>query len=431
MQECHRLGAELKCTRAGGVVGIPIDQVESIEREAPQPLAPARRAPLPPGALAPQPLPPILDTAAPAAGALTPESAQARIDQLNASGGGSGGAPAAAHHELSILYCFLGNEAMQGHRYEEAIDLYHNALVHDSRLLVARLNLCTAMLDLNRGDAAEPLLKALLTEHPDNERAMQLMGEAAMQAGHVDEAIEWWEKCLAVSPSTALQTRLDRARRLRSAEEGFQRSDAAHFSMKFDGDQASPDLAREILSYLEDSLSELSSRFAQYPEGVIQVTLYSKQAFQGATESPDWVGGLFDGQIRMPIGGLSHLTPQVRRVLMHELTHCVVTSKSHGNAPQWIQEGIAQVCEGKSDAATRSALRQGYAAPGGTVNAGEFSYPRALSQVEFFLHTWSDSHFNDLLDHLGRGADIDAALRAVTGLSYDEFLKAWTDSLDV
>jgi len=427
--ECRREGQEIRCSRAGGVIGFPFDQVERIEKTA---RATPRHVVSPAPVSVPverraAPLEPVLDTPS---GELTPSKARARIDELSAAKGA--GAPGDDRHkELAALYAYLGNTEMLAHNYDGAVALYQDSLDNDPRLTVARLNLCSALLNLNRQPAAEEIARAVLAEQPDNPRAMEMLGEAALRSGRPDEAIELWQKSLALKPSDGLRARLDRARRLGQAEEGFRSSEGARFSLKFDGEQATPELAEEILGYLDASYSELSRRFSHYPEGVIRVTLYSRKAFQLATESPDWVGGLFDGQMRVPIGGLSRLTPAVKRVLIHELTHCFVASRSRGNAPRWLQEGIAQVVEGRATtAAGREALRQAYEVLGGPKGAMEFSYPRALSQMEFFFDTWSDSHFNDLLDQLARGIDIEDAMRAVTGVSYTEFLKAWGASLE-
>ena len=375
-----------------------------------------------------EPIPPVLEGSERLDGAAAEAAARARIEALTAALAADPAGNPGAHHELAVLHASLGNAAMIAHDYEGAVTRYNAALDHDPRLLVASLNLGTALIDLGRHEEAESLLRSLLSQDPDNARALDLLGEVAMQTGRTDEAIELWRKSLAIRPTESLQSRLERAGRLKQAEEGFERSEGAHFSLKFDTHQASNALAEEILSSLEESFSDLSTRFAHTPSGIIRVTLYSQQAFREATASPDWVGGLFDGQLRVPIGGLSRLTPQLAHVLVHELTHCFVTSKSHANAPQWVQEGIAQVIEGKSALSSRSALRESFEVLG-PAGSREFSYLRALSQVEFFLHTWSDSHFNDLLDRLGRGNDIESAMRAVTGLSYDEFIKAWGESL--
>ena len=62
----------------------------------------------------------------------------------------------------------------------------------------------------------------------------------------------------------------------------------------------------------------------------------------------------------MPVRGLQTLTPELSRVLKHELTHSFIQQKTHGRAPTWIQEGIAQWMEGKRSGQNASALVQVY-----------------------------------------------------------------------
>ncbi len=355
---------------------------------------------------------------------VTPDEARARLDQIGSPAPGTDPGGGTIRREAALLNAYLGNVAMLAGDYETGRDRYREALRHDPGLLVARLNLATALLDLGRQVEAEEELRSILADDPGHARALELKGEAAFRGGRTEEAIASWERSLAIQPKESLAARLARARRLNGAEEGFHRLDSARFSMKFDGEMASQKLAAEILGLLEESYADLAGRLAHYPDAVIQVTLYSRRSFHEATESPAEVGGLFDGHIRVPIGGLERLTPRARRVLVHELTHSFVASKSRGTAPQWIHEGLAQVVEGRTAASDRPSLAEDWGGRGVT-SAREFSYPRALSQVEFFLTTWSGSHLNDLLDRLARGSDIESAMRAVTGSSFEEFLEAW------
>lgn len=428
VDQCRREGPELKCRFAGGVIGYPVDQVERIDGEArsasglPHP----RKNPGGPSG----PLPAAVEVQPPGAVEPTPEAARARIETLDHALATPGADAGAIHGEISVLYAWLGNLAMRANDFEGAERHYVTSLEHEPRLMVARLNRATALINLSRYEAADRTLHEILSEHPDSARALDLLGESAVQTGRIEEGIDLWERSLALEPSASLGARLDRARRLMQAEEGFERTAGAHFALKFDGGEASPELASEILDYLEEGYAELSRRFAHAPEAVIQTILYSTRAFHEATASPDWVGGLFDGQIRIPIRGMTHLTPQMKRVLIHELTHCLVASRSRGNAPQWIQEGIAQIIEGRSARADRRGLLEAWRAPAGPGSGAEFSYPKSLSQMEFFLERWSDSHLNELLDRLGRGNDIDASLQAVTGLSFMEFLRSWGQWLE-
>ena len=56
--------------------------------------------------------------------------------------------------------------------------------------------------------------------------------------------------------------------------------------------------------------------------------LYTKQEFRDITLAPSWAGGLNDGRIRVPVEGLNSVTPELSRVLKHELTHSFVYQMS-------------------------------------------------------------------------------------------------------
>ena len=421
--ECHRETDELKCRMRGGTIGFSLDQVESLEK-GPGPVSLPRERPTATPTL---PLPTPVPVNPPSDTLVTVTSARARIAVLEREVQAAD-SPAHTRRELSLLYAWLGNTALKGNDFDGADREYQSALEHDPGLMVARLNRATALINLSRYNTADEILNDILSADSDNARALDLLGESAVQTGRLEEGISLWEKSLSLHPAEGLAARLARARRLLAAEEGYERSQGAHFALTFDGGEASPELANEILSYLEQVYSELSVRFAHEPEAVIHATLYSTHAFRDATSSPDWVGGLFDGQIRIPIRGLTHLVPQMKQVLAHELAHCFIASRSRGNAPQWIQEGLAQVVEGKTARLARAGLLAERGAAGTEYNA-DFSYLKALSQMEFFLDRWSPAHLNDLLDHLGRGDDIETSLKTTTGTSYAEFLSAWGDWL--
>ena len=53
-----------------------------------------------------------------------------------------------------------------------------------------------------------------------------------------------------------------------------------------------------------------------YPDHEIQVILYSGQQFQEVTDAPGWSGGIYDGKIRIPIGGIEQETPGLRRLFI-------------------------------------------------------------------------------------------------------------------
>ena len=77
-----------------------------------------------------------------------------------------------------------------------------------------------------------------------------------------------------------------------------------HFQLSFvDGGQAAG-LATAILETLEDAYAELGSELAYYPDVRVPVLLYSHKDFAAVTNSPDWAGAVYDGKIRLPLGGM-------------------------------------------------------------------------------------------------------------------------------
>jgi tetratricopeptide (TPR) repeat protein len=428
-ERCWEEGEQVLCRRAGGVIGLPKAGVERIESTPASPDAGRRSSTRSAArgrsrASSPPPPPPQAPAAAglPAGG---PEGWRARLLEIEESIGRPGIREATARREAAILHTLLGNEAARAGDLEFAESHYMRATDHDPALSAPFLNLARLRITQGRNDDAERLIQDALALKPEDPSALSLMGDVAYRSDRLHEAIDRWERSLAIRPDPELAARLEKTRKEYELELDFYRSDAPHFTLKYDGEKASEALSREILDHLETAYADLTSRFIVYPPSVIIVTLYSREAFHDITESPRWVGGLFDGQIRIPIGGLTRLTRQARSVFTHELAHCIVYHKTNGNVPRWLQEGIAQWVEGKSARQKMRSLQRKHAGMEPMQLAEEFSYPLSLALMERFLETWSFSHLIDLLDKLGGGSDLEAAFLETTGGSYEEFLASW------
>ena len=63
------------------------------------------------------------------------------------------------------------------------------------------------------------------------------------------------------------------------------------------------------------------------------------------TRSPQWAGGLYDGRIRLAVGGGLDDPASLDRVVVHELAHAFVQHIAPGGVPAWLHEGLAVLFE--------------------------------------------------------------------------------------
>jgi hypothetical protein len=135
------------------------------------------------------------------------------------------------------------------------------------------------------------------------------------------------------------------------------------------------------------------------------------------------------------------VTPELARILKHELTHSFVSQMSGNRCPTWLNEGIAQIEEGKSSAAYGQQLAQLFAA-GNEIpfnllegNFMGFSAPEAiaayaesLAAAEYIRDAYGMSEIVRVLELLSQGSSTEAALRATAHSNYrqlrDEMARA-------
>lgn len=313
-------------------------------------------------------------------------------------------------------------------RWEQAREAYQRAAGSRSAPTAAHLGLARVLLRQGEAREAADVLDELLLEEPDNAMAHFLLGEALDAQDRLDEAVREWERAALLDP--AFGERRDRGLRELRAHQDFHRAFAPHFTVSYDGER-DEELGRAILEALEDSFDELVDSLEHYPENTIQVILYSRQAFDEVTGAGPDVGGLFDGKVRLPVGGIRRVTPPVRAVARHELTHAFLHSKGRGRVPRWIHEGLAQKVEGRpSEALNRSLARSLRSAEDPLAWAREFSYPKALSRVLFLDERYGPGALLDLVDALGEGENAPQATRRIFGATPEGLLEEWIEWLE-
>ena len=270
---------------------------------------------------------------------------------------------------------------------------------------------------------------------PDNPEVAKLAGWAYYGMNKLKEAVAEWQRALAMRPDKEVQGALEKAQRDLQEEENYRENESSHFTLKYTG-AAEPELAREILRALETHFTAIESELSYTPPESIGVILYTQQAFADITNAPGWVGALNDGRIRVPVQGLTTLTPDLSRVLKHELTHSFVRQKTRGLAPTWVQEGLAQWVEGKRIQVAAGALIKNYdeklAKPLADLEHpwmqfsqqdAAYAYAWSLATVEFIIQTEGMRDMQRVLDLIGAGHTTESAVHEILRRNYEQLME--------
>ena len=313
---------------------------------------------------------------------------------------------AAVAHHVAAQYLFAnGNVDLAIRQYQQALDV----APQNTGLL---LNLAVIYLRQSQFSAAIEWLEKARRVAPDSPDVAKLEGWAYYGANKLDQAVHEWERAQQLRPDPEVAEALEKAKRDKSEEESYHEGNTAHFALKYSG-AATPQLAREILRYLEDDFADISNQLGYTPPDQIGVILYTNQGFADITRAPAWVGALNDGRLRIPVQGLTNVTPDLARVMKHELTHSFVGQKTHQRAPVWLQEGIAQYMEGaRSSQAAGSLLELSKAGISPQFATMESSWMNLSGSSVSLAYAWSLAAVEAIIDEGGM-TDIDRLLDRV------------------
>ena len=213
----------------------------------------------------------------------------------------------------------------------------------------------------------------------------------------------------------------------------------AQFRIRYDGGVNQP-LGAAVLSALTKAYAEYSKRLGFSPPEPVTVILQMGALLDEGM--PEWAAGVNDGTIRVPVGGLDEPTPELLKVLRHELAHSFIAARTGGNCPTWLQEGISQWLEGgdptREDARLAAVARAGglhplitLEAPFRGLSAAEapIAYAESLSAVAHILRKRGEGGVIRLLSALGDRIPSEEALPVALALSYPELQQSWEEYL--
>jgi len=249
-----------------------------------------------------------------------------------------------------------GWRAVQAGDGDRAASAFREALTLHPRDAVLNLGAGVAAHLQGRERDASTFLQAALQIEPALTPASALLGEIAYNGGELAVAIKTYEAALTRAPNEyGLRQRLEQWKQEAAATSSFETVKDDRFTVAFDGPVVQK-LAERATTVLGDAFWRVGKLLGSYPSAPINVVLYTTRQFRDITGAPEWAGGGFDGQIRMPVRGALQNLPEFDRVLAHELTHAMLHSIARRNVPAWLHEGLAMRVEGYNPATIERAL---------------------------------------------------------------------------
>jgi len=316
------------------------------------------------------------------------------------------------------------------------------ALAYDQRNLMTLVNLAILFYQAAEYRNAEDLLLGVIQHDSRNRYGYYLLGEAYYAQDKLREAIATWKTALQFGEDPAISSRLKKAEEEAGVHDELGVLQSSHFILRYDRKASDYRLGQEILDSLERAYRQFSRELTSNAPATITVILYADQAYFDITRAPRWTGALFDGKIRVPVKGLSAVTPQLNSLLAHELTHSFVNSLAGSKCPTWLNEGLAQLQEGKSGVERRSVLfklrTQDQLIPLGSLKGSFFNLPgeiaevaylEGLSATEFLISQSGKNAIGRVLDLLHQNYNFESALKSATNQTLAEFEKSWRISL--
>ena len=325
-----------------------------------------------------------------------------------------------------------GATALAERRFPEALEAFEAAAARRPKDATLPFGAGLAAQMMARDAEAETLFRRALALQPAFLEASLQLGELQYRNGRLAEAIDTYQAALSKRPKDrALVTRLEAWQAEARLQGRFNEQRAVHFRVLFEGPEDEA-FARRVLDLLERHYSRIGNAWHWYPDGSIDVVLYTQQQFRDVTRAPSWAGAVYDGRIRLPTRGADRRVDDLDRVLAHEFVHALVTRLGGPTVPAWIHEGLATVFESMTSVDDARALvaRSGATLPLDALEDGfeqmsaaqaQLAYATAAIAVQRMLALRGPQGMVVLLRDLATGVPVSTAFAQRIGVPYAEF----------
>ena len=355
---------------------------------------------------------------------------------------------------LGILYNSLGVEKKKQGDYDGALQQFQSAAAYapqepqiKKNTAVVYIEMARQAMEKNDYRPAQALLDKAMDYDPLNPQIFVSSGRIAYIGNNYVKAEQDWARALELAPSlNDVREQLQKLQKEKKLEDGFEIRERDNFSIKFESAQ-NRELADALMQVLRDAYREVGRDFDLYPDSTVPVIVYPQSDLGRLAYFPDWAAGAYDGKIRFG-ENVWKQNLHMKAVLYHEYTHVLVRMAAGGNAPFWLNEGLAEY-EARSFKAPHmiggrkkmlhSAQRLFALSELADMNipslsglqpqAIELAYAQSEAFVTWLIEKYSFRDMRSLLARLGRGEDIQTAISGELNEELPVLEQKWREQL--
>lgn len=292
----------------------------------------------------------------------------------------------------------------------------------------------------NEFELARDALNESLSLEPRNALALELLGEIENLQQNFEKAEYYYKQSYLVSPSTRLRQKIEKIQKENLVEKDLDTDDEEHFIIKYrKGEQGYE--GYWLKNLLREAYRQISQDFGAYFNHKTTVLFYSGNEFHDVTGQSMWVGGLYDGKIRLPAFHQGFRELDLKAAAVHEMTHAFVASLSGARAPAWIHEGLAQYEQNKiqpvNTSVLQAAIRTNSLMPMNRLLSENLQidkmdplevalfYQEVFSLVNYMVERFQMYRMKEILVKFKEGKPAEQAIEEALGISSSELEKEW------
>ena len=190
------------------------------------------------------------------------------------------------------------------------------------------------------------LAASRVLQRKNDAQALADLGNRLASFDEYDAAMKLLERAQNIRAKGSLDDRLRQLEMNKRLASAFATYKTQHFEIHYP-QEAGTRFAEAMGGVLEKEFVRLQAWVPVPDFKPLIINVLEWRDFRSTYTGSDFILGFYEGKITLPFAGVDRFSPLVVSILSHELLHAMLAQATHGQAPHWFQEGLAQRIEMK------------------------------------------------------------------------------------